>query len=378
MKRFSKAKEPVRLRSKKLTNGNESLYLDIYVNGARKKEYLKMYLIPESTPFAKMQNKETLRTAEAIKAQRVIDIQNNEYGFTTATQSKVSLLDYMSKRREVFEGNGAISTAQSYTCVINHLKEYNRDTALHKVDKDFIRGFLDYLSRKGKPLTGGTKKMYLSKISACLNMAVKEGLIQSNPISNMQPHEKPTIEKRTRCYLTYNEVHAMSEAPCKVDEVKRAFLFACFCGLRLSDVRRLEWGNIHNSEGAYRAEIIQQKTGETLYLPLSESAVSFIPDIQGTHAKTDKVFCIPCNTYVERVLSEWAKKAGVNKHVTFHVSRHTFATLALTYGGDLYTVSKLLGHTNIATTQIYAKIVDEKKRKTVELIPGIANNEEGK
>ena len=71
---------------------------------------------------------------------------------------------------------------------------------------------------------------------------------------------------------------------------------------------------------------------------------------------------------IEQRLAEWAKNAGIEKHVTFHVSRHSYATMMLTIGVDIYTVSKLLGHKNVATTQIYAKIIDQKKIDAVNMM----------
>lgn len=141
--------------------------------------------------------------------------------------------------------------------------------------------------------------------------------------------------------------------------------------MRYSDIKGLEWGKIQEvKDGEKQVEIRQQKTREPLYLPLSSNALQWLPD-RGAAKDTDKVFALPHVSTVEKFLPRWAKDAGVNKHITFHVSRHTNATLMLYFGADIYTVSKLLGHTNVKTTQIYAKIVDESKRKAVNLIPQI-------
>ena len=119
-----------------------------------------------------------------------------------------------------------------------------------------------------------------------------------------------------------------------------------------------------------QVEIKQQKTGEPLYLPLSANALQWLPE-RGLAKDSDKVFALPHVSTVEKFLPIWAKDAGINKHVTFHVSRHTNATLMLYYGADIYTVSKLLGHTSVKTTQIYAKIMDKKKQQAVSMIPNI-------
>ena len=113
-----------------------------------------------------------------------------------------------------------------------------------------------------------------------------------------------------------------------------------------------------------------------LYLPLSQDAIALTPE-RNDAPDSAHVFVLPTLDCAESVIAQWVKDAGINKHITFHCARHTFATLLLTMGGDLYTTSKLLGHKNISTTQVYAKIVDEKKAQAVNLLNGILNNKEG-
>lgn len=155
------------------------------------------------------------------------------------------------------------------------------------------------------------------------------------------------------------------------NDVKPAFLFACFTGLRYSDIYRLTWGELATGpDGNTRIETKMKKTGKDLYMPLSENALQWLPE-RGNKPDTSRVFCkLPDQAgNADARLHTLAKHAGIGKKVSFHVARHTFATLTLTYGADLYTVSKLLGHTNVRTTRIYAKIVDANKCKAVNLIP---------
>ena len=124
------------------------------------------------------------------------------------------------------------------------------------------------------------------------------------------------------------------------------------------------------ADGQYQIETMMKKTKHSVSVPLSENALSFLPE-RGGAKDNDRVFSKlpdqPGNA--DARLKTLIRHAGIDKKVSFHVGRHTFATLTLTYGADLYTVSKLLGHSNIRTTQIYAKIVDENKRKAVNLVP---------
>lgn len=372
----TKAKEPIRLRAKQLSNGNQSLYLDIYRDGKRVYEFLKLYLIPEKTKADKDQNKETLRTANAIKAQKIVAMQNGTFGFSVdnKAKSKINFIQYLEAQAQAYEERGSKSYARSIRNSIYHLRKYKGDAVtLKQVDKAYLLGYIDFLSttnsRYGKPLSKSVKALYFNIVNIALNKAVRDEYLLMNPASKID--HRPKQGETTRQYLTFDEVQSMAVTPCKDEAVKRAFMFACFCGLRFSDIVSVEWWKIKKVKGGeVRLEIKQQKTGEPLYLPLSPNAVQWLPKKNG--AKGDaKVFVLPHLATVERHLKQWSRAAGIEKHVTFHVARHTNATLMLSFGADIYTVSKLLGHTNVKTTQIYAKVVDENKRKAVNLIPQI-------
>ena len=245
---------------------------------------------------------------------------------------------------------------------------------LRDVDKEFCRGFVNYLlatdnAYTGKPLTKCTVDNYFTRFTFAMNEAVRGGYIDSNPVHALSATDKVKPESNTREYLTIDEVQRLIESECRYSDLKRAFMFSCFCGLRLSDIRALTWGDIEDTgNGGARVAITQQKTGETLYLDLSTEAVSWLPVRGGAG---DHVFNLGCCSMISRNVAQWAAAAGITKHVTFHTARHTFATMMLTLGADLYTTSKLLGHTNIQTTQIYAKIIDKKKEEAVNLVNGI-------
>ena len=372
-----KATEPIRLRTKQLSNGSQSLYLDIYRNGKREYEFLKLYLIPERTPFDKVQNAETLKTANAIKAQRIIALQNEEYGFIVPSKAKINFIDYMMSQSQYYDEKGGKAYAASIRNSIYHLKKYRGDSILlSQVDKAYLLGYIDFLNSTGgrydKKLSEAAKALYFDVVVIALNKAVKDELIATNPAHKINYKDRPQAGEATKVYLTLDEVKALASTECKYPQLKKAFLFACFCGLRYSDIKNLVWGQLHQiSDEAYQVEIKQQKTGEPLYLPLSDNARQWLPERESAKDE-DFVFSLPHVCTVEKYLPIWAKDAGItNTHITFHVSRHTNATLMLSYGADIYTVSKLLGHTSVKTTQIYAKVVDENKRKAVNLIPNI-------
>ena len=160
----------------------------------------------------------------------------------------------------------------------------------------------------------------------------------------------------------------LEDTPTAGEETKRVYLFMCYCGLRISDVKALRWADINQQGKQWAITIRQQKTQTPVYLPLSDKAREFLPQ-QGESSASEFVFAhLPTEPAMNRTLKLWAKRAGIEKNLTLHTARHTFATTLLTKGADLYTVSKLLGHSEVATTQIYAKIVDKKKVDAVNLL----------
>ena len=381
-------KEPIKLRFKQLKDGNQSIYLDCYVNGIREYKFLNLYLRPDTSRENKMWNKEQLRLANAIKAQYIIDIQNGEFGFKDRNRTrKLSFLTYCEDMAAEYQANGQTSCAVLMRSAVKRMTAYKgKNITFNHIDKEFLIGFIEYLNsdirdfdkeskdkkRKPKPLSEVYKEALFARIMVALNKAERDGIIVKNPGKDIDRKLKPHAEQKSRCYLTLDEIQKIIDTEYKPDnDIKPAFLFCCFSGLRYSDVQKLTWGEITVSpEGYAQIETNMQKTGKDITIPLSDNALKWLPERSDQPSASRIFYKLPDQvTNADVRLRTIIKKAGITKHVTFHVARHTFATLTLTYGADLYTVSKLLGHSNIRTTQIYAKIVDESKRKAVNLIP---------
>lgn len=360
-----KPKEPIRLRQKPLRGGGVSLYLDIYRDGRRAYEFLKLYLIPERTPIDKEQNRETLRTAQAIKTQRLLELQNTAYDLPNrAIRGRVALSDYA-------EANQPRNTAARW--FIKVLRDYDNTAKISAINKSFVLGFIAHVDtlkkRNGEPLKPNTKQALYINLCAVLNRAARDGLLPHNPTHDLTPDERPHATQAQRGYLTADEVAELVAAPCRYPDTKSAFLFCCFCGLRFSDMIKLTWGDIRTlSDGSKQAEIRQKKTAEVLYLPLSQNALRWLPQRPDNAEPTARIFRQKNYINYLRQAQRWIRET-TGRTVTWHTSRHTFATMLLTYGADIYTTSKLLGHTDVKTTQIYAKVVDANKRAATNLIP---------
>ncbi len=213
----------------------------------------------------------------------------------------------------------------------------------------------------------GTVNTYSQTLSTLFNNAVRKKYIDRNPIWDLELSERPTRPESEREFLTLEEVQKLTATKCGNEQVKKAFLFACFTGLRLSDIEGLTGKTIRSTTEGLEVEMRQQKTQRMVYVPLSANATSFLPE----PIPAGPVFHLPSRNEVNGNIRRWVKKAEISKHITFHCSRHTYATLLLTYGADIYTVSKLMGHTNVATTQVYAKVIDKKRQEAVNLIPSL-------
>lgn len=371
LKRNSKSKEPVRIRFKKLANGSVSVYLAINVNGRRTYDYLKLYLVPETDQAAKLQNKQTMEAVYAIKAQRILQITNGAAGIKKDLRNKMRLVDWLKiyQDRQVNKGKrGAKRWVRTMIFVIEGY-DGGKDATLADIDLQWLTDFMiylmnDYVTYKKTKLTNGTVDNYLRCLKAAFNVAVEEGIMPTNPILALdRSHLKGTTYERE--FLSVEEVKKLIDTPCRRSDIKGAFLFSCFCGLRISDVRSLQWKHVVTAGGKMYLKITQFKTRRPLSIPLSRQALRWMPERGG--AGEDEYIFPPLSKNMT-VLDDWAKEAGINKHITFHVSRHTFATMELTMGADIYTTSKLLGHTSVATTQIYAKVINSKKEEAVSLL----------
>lgn len=362
-----------------MRSGLTSLYLDVYVNGNRTYEYLRMYLVPEKTRADKEKNKQTLLLAEAVKAKRVVELRNGLYGFRNKKADKVRFFDYyrtLCNRRLGEESRG--NWGNWFSC-LHHLEHYERrkNITMAEITPEWVQGFKDYLEseaiawghdfRKRKKetlLARNSKVSYFNKLRACLNQAYEEGLIDENPVRGIEGFK---AEEGTRMYLTIDEVKRLAETECDYPEIKRAFLFSCLTGLRRSDVLRLTWGDVYQQGDFTRIIFKQKKTNGQEYLDVTEQAA----ELMGERGEADQhVFgSIHSPSCTNNTIKVWVARAGIDKEITFHCARHTFATMMLDLGTDIYTVSKLLGHRELSTTQIYAKVLDKNKQAAVAKIP---------
>lgn len=364
-----KQKDPIRLRSREVAGGNRSLYLDTYCEGRRSYEYLHLYLIPEKNAADREKNRKTEQLAKAILAKRIVEFQNGRFGFENTTNGGVDFFAFANKVAEEFNQKKT-GTRHIYRATIKLIAEHTRAKTLpfRNIDKKWLEGFAQSLQTKG--LSENTTNCYWRILMAIMNRAVRKGIIESNPCKQL---DTPRRRESERTYLTLEELRRMAATPCRDKTMKRAFLFSCLTGLRKSDIERLTWGEVaERPDGTARITFRQKKTGGLLYQDISAEARGFMEERRDAD-------CLVFDGFVyarmSTKLQAWAKAAGVGKPLTYHCSRHTFALLLLDQSTDIYTVSKLLGHTDVKTTQLYAHILDKKKQAAIASLPSITTIE---
>jgi len=363
-------KQIVRLRHKELANGNKSLFLDIYWDGKRTKEYLKLHLIKPKNQLDRDNNKKTLELAENIRATRQTELTNNKWGFHNDFKQDTNFIEYFKsliEKRKESKGNYG-----NWDSTLKHLIKYcSVQTTFRDIDINFVEGLKDYLQHKATTksnvsLSKNSQNSYFNKFRAAINQAFDDRIIPDNPVKRVKAI-KP--DEPNREYLTIDELKSLVKTDCKYPVMKNAFLFSCLTGMRWSDIQKLKWSEVQKQGDSFRVIFRQQKTRGQEYLDISNQAREYL----GEQGKPDeRVFIgLKYSGWHNIELQRWIMRAGITKEITFHCGRHTFAVLQLEYGTDIYTVSKLLGHKELKTTQIYAKIMDEKKKEAMNKIPDI-------
>lgn len=372
----------VTLRKRKLPSGKITLYLDffppIYNTKTRefsRREYLGLYLVPKpKNGFEKAMNSENLHKAEIICANRFNEV-NKQQIYTPFEQERLrlkeigerSFIQYLKQTAESRTGNNA----EIWKYAIIHFEKFlkNEEILIQDIDITVIEDFREYilkakcLRKKNQFLAQNTALSYFNKIKAALRKAYKKGFLQTDVNAAVESIKE---QESQRNFLTMEEASRLFRTPCKKEIVKRVCMFSLLTGIRYSDIAKLTWEEVQYSKSeGYYIRFKQQKTDRPVTLPISQEAFEFLGEKLDQHKR---IFYNLKKWDVDRLLPIWVKDASIEKHITFHCFRHTYATLQMAAGTDIFTVSKMLGHKNIKTTQIYTKIIDEKKRETTNKI----------
>ena len=384
----------VEIKERKLTAGNRSLYLEYYEKGFRKKENLHLYLVPDDAPNARKINGQTYNKAREIQAQRILNPPSFESKKKKPEENERAKTmtwlqwcdDYI---QSAIDSENCKKMIQHKEVVRKRIAAYLKqirkpDILLKDVNRDTISGLFKYMREDyrnpgqikadGGKLADFTLVLFEETVKAIFNKAVRDGLIPFNPVQDLAKEERFHVPDKHREYLTTDELKrflAVETQTQAEQTVQKAFGFSCMTGLRLGDMQRLRWSDIKTIGEVQAVSIIQHKTKRLVTVPHNELALSLLPP-RPDNGEDGIIFPLvkkPDNVakYVRRI----KEKAGIEKDFTYHSSRHSAATLAITAGAELYSVSKILGHGSIVSTQVYASVNMEKKTEAVNLANGI-------
>lgn len=263
------------------------------------------------------------------------------------------------------------STRQSYESLVKQMRSYaNGGFETRVIDERYCRELADFLLAKLKP---SSARNYLERLSTLFKTAKRNGMVAEVPaldISSLMP-ERRDAEK---VFLTKEELGRMQNTECPAESTKQAFLFSCYTGLLKGEVRELSWDSIRLSGSGMVLIRPVENSEEKIKVPIIEPAREILQNIEREYSslpqdsQDDRVFHLYSNMTINDHIKRWAKDAGVNKNVNYMTSRHTFATMALRAGVDLYVLAKWCGYSNVSSAEVYAEMVGKTGRSDSEIL----------
>jgi len=347
---------PVYLRKR---SGKKKIryYLDIYHNGERHYEFLDLYQIPSKNPFDTEMNRQQKDLAEQIRAKRQLELESENYGILPRHKKQIYFLDYYDQWLKRYPNKDKRLATASNTYFHRFIDEnqISRKLTTREVNKELVKRFREYLDNK---LKGETPHNYFSKFIKLCNDATEDDIFSTNPCKGIKNRRTEGLKKDI---LSVDELVSLKNAECPNAAIKDAFLFCLNTGLRWIDVKLLRWQNINGDV----LKLTQSKTSKEVVVYLNEYALNLLPE---RTQRDTLVFKLPSHTMALKHLDTWVKNAKIDKHITWHCARHSFAVNLLVNKVDIKTMSSLLGHAGLKHTEKYTRVVDELKRQAVKTI----------
>lgn len=375
-----KTHRKVYLVGRPLKSGNVSL-IRYHSSGSgkfriRQREATGVILCIETDFTIKLENEEKVRMQHVVCDTINANLEREGADFKPIAKQKTILTDYIEElgERALNETGNRHSIYSTMQSLSKHVNRFRKNTILCDVDKKWCLLFIDYLKHKAlnlnyqrskciekrreKPLSQNSQNRIIRSLNYVMNWAVRESLIPRNPMYELDARDKVPAKQGNRNYLTKKEIDKLIHTPFTHGrhDIKEAFLFSCYTGLRYGDLMTITMSDIYVNENGRYLDITMIKTKQHLkvYVPLV--AMKLIPR---TSDFTKPLFHLPKNEYANVLLAQWIKDSGISKKITFHCARHSTATLLLSSGIPIAVVAKQLGHLKIQTTEIYANIIDE-------------------
>ena len=380
-----------KLYARVLRDGRESLYLEYYkgykkvfnektgkesVKVDRQKEQLNLYLwTAPRTPIERQQNKETLALARKIRFERGVQFIEDKEGYKFKKDRNINFLDYF----QIYIDNYTKKDIRMVQIALQRFKDFLSETPEYtkfaksikpeQLNKDMMVAFTEYL--QSRSVGEGAKSIY-GRFKKVINYAIEHDIITKNPCNGVVIKVDEQILRKE--ILSLEEIqklintHYEGENP----NIRRAFIFCLYCGLRFCDVKDLTFGNIDYSNKRLRFE--QNKTkGHSAYsgvtIPLNDELMRLIGEPASDQNKDSLIFPLPVYSACLKALKRWVKRAEIDKHISWHCARHSFAVNILNSGVDIKNLASLLGHSGLRHTEKYTREIDSKKAEAINSLP---------
>ena len=378
-----------KLGAKVLSDGRESLFLDFnfgytmevskttgkeYAKKDRQREYLKLYLWQAPrTPQERQQNKETLEVAKKIRFERGQQLLESAEGYRLKKEKDINFLDWMEAYYNSYSKGDKRHIKRARTCFIDFLastpeySKYVKRIKPEQITKPMIVTFTEYLQHR---FVGEGAHTLFARFKKIIKAAVEADVMRKNPCNGVIIKiDNGTLKKDV---LSVEEIqkmistHYTGENP----DIRRAFIFSCYCGLRWCDVKDLTFANVDYSNRLLKFEQAKTKghsSASSVVIPLNDGLLKLIGE--PTEGKDSLIFPLPSHTMCLKALRHWVKRAEIDKHITWHCGRHSFAVNTLNNGANIKTVASLLGHSGLKHTEKYTRAVDSLKQEAINSLP---------
>lgn len=400
----SKTKENPKLEQNKLSDGRVSLYLEYYLgreekpvldeNGNqvyyesgkmqgkpkfsvkhnRRKENLSLYLIDKPrTPAERQQNKETLELAMRIRAEREQEFKESMLGYRLKKDRSVNFLDYFQASINNYQKKDERMVRIALNRFKDFLQEqypmYETKIKPEHITKDMMTQFVAYL--QSRSVGEGAKSIY-QRFKKVIRYAIEQDVMLKDPCAGVQCKVDDQILRKD--VLSIDEIQQLIN--CHYDNenpnVRRAFIFCLYSGLRFCDVKDLTYRNVDYSNRLLKFE--QNKTkghsaNSGVVIPLNDGLLSLIGEPPTNGDKDCSIFDLPSYESCSKSVKRWVKRAGIDKHISWHCARHSFAVNILNNGANIKTVASLLGHSGLRHTEKYTRAVDKLKEEAINSLP---------
>ena len=398
----NKAKENPKLEQNTLSDGRISLYLEYYLgreetpvlddNGNpvlyetgkmvgkpkvhikhnRRKENLQLYLMAKPrTPIERQQNKETLELAAKIRAEREQQFKESMLGYRLKKDRNINFLDYY----QAYIDSYTKKDLRMIKIALNRFKDFPKEQyPLYEfsikpdlITKDMMERFVEYL--QSRSVGEGAKSIY-QRFKKVVRYAIDHEVMLKDPCKGVVCKVDEQILRKD--VLSMDEIQLLIQ--CHYDNenpnVRRAFILCLYCGLRFCDVKDLTYKNVDYTNRLLKFE--QNKTkghsaNSGVIIPLNDGLLSLIGE--APEDLNSFIFNLPSYESCSKSVKRWVKRAGINKHISWHCARHSFAVNILNNGANIKTVASLLGHSGLKHTEKYTRAVDKLKSEAINSLP---------